>query len=59
MERADVISLLGRLKQAYPQAYAKMPRTEAEELVSLWSDMLGSEDPASPFCFRYCPMAGT
>lgn len=36
MERADVISLLGRLKQAYPQAYAKMTRTEAEELVSLW-----------------------
>lgn len=46
MERADVISLLRRLKQAYPQAYAKMTRTEAEELVSLWSDMLGSEDPA-------------
>ena len=46
MERADVISLLGRLKRAYPQAYAKMTRAEAEELVSLWSDMLGSEDPA-------------
>lgn len=46
MERADVISLLGRLKQAYPQAYAKMTRAEAEELVSLWSDMLGNEDPA-------------
>ena len=46
MERADVISLLWRLKQAYPQAYAKMTRAEAEELVSLWSDMLGSEDPA-------------
>lgn len=46
MERSDVISLLGRLKQAYPQAYAKMTRAEAEELVSLWSDMLGSEDPA-------------
>ena len=46
MERADVISLLGRLKQAYPQSYAKMTRAEAEELVSLWSDMLGSEDPA-------------
>ena len=46
MERADVISLLGRLKHAYPQAYAKMTRVEAEELVSLWSDMLGSEDPA-------------
>lgn len=46
MERADVISLLGRLKQAYPQAYAKMTRTEAEEMVSLWSDMLGGEDPA-------------
>ena len=45
MERADVISLLGRLKQAYPQAYAKMTRAEAEELVSLWSDMLGNEDP--------------
>lgn len=47
MERADVISLLGRLKQAYPQAYAKMTRVEAEELVSLWSDMLGGEDPAA------------
>lgn len=46
MERADVISLLGRLKQAYPQAYAKMTRVEAEEMVSLWADMLGSEDPA-------------
>lgn len=46
MERADVLGLLGRLKQAYPQAYAKMTRAEAEELVSLWSDMLGSEDPA-------------
>lgn len=46
MERADVISLLGRLKQAYPQAYAKMTRSEAEELVSLWLDMLGGEDPA-------------
>lgn len=46
MERADVISLLGRLKQAYPQDYAKMTRTEAEEMVSLWSDMLGGEDPA-------------
>lgn len=46
MERVDVISLLGRLKQAYPQAYAKMTRAEAEELVSLWSDMLGSEDSA-------------
>ena len=46
MERADVISLLGRLKQAYPQAYAKMTRVEAEEMVSLWSDMLGSEDSA-------------
>lgn len=45
MERADVISLLGRLKQAYPQAYAKMTRVEAEEMVSLWADMLGSEDP--------------
>lgn len=44
MERADVISLLGRLKQTYPQAYAKMTRTEAEELVSLWLDMLGGED---------------
>lgn len=44
MERADVISLLGRLKQAYPQVYAKMTRAEAEELISLWSDMLGSED---------------
>lgn len=47
MERADVISLLGRLKQAYPQAYVKMTRTEAEELVSLWLDMLGGEDPAA------------
>lgn len=47
MERADVISLLGRLKQAYPQAYAKMTRTEAEEMVSLWLDMLGGEDPAA------------
>lgn len=47
MERSDVISLLGRLKQAYPQAYAKMTRSEAEELVSLWSDMLGGEDPAA------------
>lgn len=47
MERADVISLLGRLKQAYPQAYAKMTRAEAEEMVSLWSDMLGNEDPAA------------
>ena len=46
MERADVISILRRLKQAYPQAYAKMTRAEAEELVSLWSDMLGNEDPA-------------
>lgn len=46
MERADVISLLGRLKRAYPQAYAKMTRAEAEELVSLWSDILGGEDPA-------------
>lgn len=46
MERADVISLLGRLKRAYPQAYAKMTRAEAEELVSLWLDMLGGEDPA-------------
>jgi hypothetical protein len=34
------------LKQAYPQAYAKMTRAEAEELVSLWLDMLGNEDPA-------------
>lgn len=46
MERADVISLLGRLKRAYPQAYAKMNRAEAEEIVSLWSDILGGEDPA-------------
>lgn len=46
MERADVISLLGRIKRAYPQAYAKMTRVEAEELVSLWLDMLGNEDPA-------------
>lgn len=45
MERADVISLLGRLKKAYPQAYAKMTRADAEELVSLWLDMLGGEDP--------------
>jgi hypothetical protein len=34
------------LKQAYPQAYAKMTRSEAEELVSFWLDMLGGEDPA-------------
>ena len=47
MERVDVISLLGRLKQAYPQAYAKMTRAEAEEMVSLWMDMLGGEDPAA------------
>lgn len=47
MERADVISLLRRLKHAYPQAYAKMTRAEAEELVSLWSDMLGGEDPVA------------
>lgn len=47
MERSDVISLLGRLKQAYPQAYAKMTRAEAEEMVSLWMDMLGGEDPAA------------
>ena len=47
MERADVISLLGRIKRAYPQAYAKMTRVEAEELVSLWLDMLGNEDPAA------------
>lgn len=47
MERANVIGLLGRLKQAYPQTYAKMTRVEAEELVSLWSDMLGGEDPAA------------
>lgn len=46
MERADVLGLLGRLKRAYPQAYAKMTRAEAEEMVSLWLDMLGSEDPA-------------
>ena len=46
MERADVLGLLGRLKQAYPQAYAKMTRAEAEEMVSLWLDMLSSEDPA-------------
>ena len=45
MERADVISLLWRLKQAYPQDYAKMTRVEAQEMVSLWADMLGSEDP--------------
>lgn len=47
MERTDVISLLGRLKQAYPQAYAKMTRAEAEDLVSLWLDMLGGEDPSA------------
>ena len=47
MERADVISILGRLKQAYPQAYVKMTRAEAEEMVSLWMDMLGGEDPAA------------
>lgn len=47
MERSDVISLLGRLKQAYPQAYTKMTRAEAEDLVSLWIDMLGGEDPAA------------
>ncbi len=47
MERSDVISLLGRLKQAYPQAYAKMTRAEAEEMVSLWMDMLGGEDPVA------------
>ena len=47
MERADVISILGRLKQAYPQAYAKRTRAEAEEMVSLWMDMLGGEDPAA------------
>ena len=47
VERADIISLLGRLKQAYPQAYVKMTRAEAEELVSLWLDMLGGEDPAA------------
>lgn len=47
MERADVISLLGRLKRAYPQAYAKMTRAEAEEMVSLWLDMLSSEDHAA------------
>ena len=47
MERSDVISLLGRLKKAYPQAYAKMTRAEAEEMGSLWSDMLGGEDPAA------------
>ena len=46
MERADVLGILRRLKQAYPQAYAKMTRAEAEEMVSLWLDMLGSEDPA-------------
>lgn len=44
MERADVISLLWRVKRAYPQAYAKTTRAEAEEMVSLWLDMLGSED---------------
>lgn len=44
MERADVISLLLRVKRAYPQAYAKTTRAEAEEMVSLWLDMLGSED---------------
>ena len=47
MERADIICLLGRLKQAYPQAYVKMTRAEAEEMVSLWLDMLGDEDPAA------------
>lgn len=47
MERADVISLLGRLNRAYPQAYAKMTRAEAEEMVSLWLDMLSSEDHAA------------
>lgn len=47
MERSDVISLLGRLKQAYPQAYAKMTRAEAEEMVSLWLDMLSGEDHAA------------
>lgn len=47
MERADVISILGRLKQAYPQAYAKMTRVEAEEMVSLWLDMLGGETPSA------------
>ena len=47
MERADVISLLGRLKQAYPQAYVKMTRAEAEEMVSLWLDMLDGEDLAA------------
>lgn len=47
MERAAVISLLGRLKRAYPQAYAKMTRAEAEDLVSLWLDMLGGEDPSA------------
>lgn len=47
MERADVISLLGRLKRAYPQAYAKMTRADAEEMVSLWLDMLSSEDHAA------------
>lgn len=47
MERADVISLLGRLKRVYPQAYAKMTRAEAEEMVSLWLDLLGEEDPAA------------
>lgn len=46
MERVAVISLLGRIKQAYPHAYAKMTRAEAEDLVSLWLDMLGGEDPA-------------
>ena len=47
MERTDVIGLLGRLKRAYPQAYAKMTRAEAEDLVSLWLDMLGGEDPVA------------
>lgn len=46
MERSDVLKIMAILRGACPQFYRDISRTEAEDTVNLWLDMLRNEDPA-------------
>lgn len=44
MTRSETLKILAVLKAAYPNFYKDMPRSEAENIVSLWTEMFVDDD---------------
>lgn len=45
MTRQETLGIMGILRAAYPSYYRDMKRSEAEGIVSLWSEMFQDDSP--------------